>query len=282
MKIEKTEKKILEVKRKTITPIEAGDVSSQKEVVEFDDIKKQREEMFKEQKLRQNQIKNEAIEVKKAKKTLITYFVVTLLLLLLFAPIYPNKNTNINQLYYLSKDDIKTDHPLNKYFSPFQYYRYTSEIANSNKYIKNSEVKYNLKKMEVNVKLEERKPLAKDSENNIYFLDGRKVKKEKDIQLYAPVISGFDDDTLKDLLINLNELDYSILLQIDTIEYVGTKDSPQLLKMGMSGDNTVYINLDQIKTKLKYYNQIKQIIDEKGKGKSGIIHLNIGDYYEPK
>lgn len=282
MKIEKTEKKILEVKRKTITPIEADEVNSKKEEVEFEDIKQQREEMFKEQKFRQNQIKNEAIEAKKEKKTLVIYFISTLLLLLLFAPIYPNKNTNINQLYYLSEDDLKTDHPLNKYFSPFQYYRYKSEISNSNKYIKNISVKYNLKKMEVNVEIEERKPLAKDGENNIYFLEGRKVKKEKDIQLYAPVISGFDNDTLKELLINLNDLDYNILLQIDTIEYVGTKESPQLLKMGMSGDYIVYINLDQIKTKLKYYNQIKQIIDEKGKGKPGIIHLNIGDYYEPK
>ncbi len=251
-------------------------------VSDSEDIKSKREQMFEEARIKQMQIRKNAIVAKKQRHVFQITTLVTLALLLIFAPIYPMQELKMNNLNYLRSEDIKIEHPLGDYFSPYQFMRYKNELANGNEYIKTSKVKYKLRDMRVVVNITEYKPLAKDSENNVYFYEDEEVVKKSDINLYAPIISGFDQDTLEALLAALSSLDYDVITQIETIEYVGTEDDPELLKMGMDGDHTVYIDISQIKRKLPYYNQIKQIIDEKADGKPGIIHLDIGDYYEPK
>lgn len=249
---------------------------------EAEDIKSKREQMFEEARIRQMQIRKNAVVAKKRARIFQITTLVTLAILLIFAPIYPKQQTTISNRNYLRVEDVKIEHPLGDYFSPFQYLRFESELKNGNEYIKNSNVKYKLREMRVIVNVVEYKPLAKDNENNVYFFEDNEVVKRSDIKLYAPVIKGFDQKTLESLLKSLQTLDYKVITQIDTIEYVGTEDDPELLKLGMDGDHTVYIDISQIKRKLPYYNQMKQIIDEKASGKPGIIHLDIGDYYEPK
>lgn len=253
-----------------------------KKISEAEDIKSKREQLFEKARIEQMQIRKNAIEAKKRRRVFQITSLVTLAILLLFAPIYPNQETKMNKHYYLKDSDIQIDHPLGKHFSPFQYLRFESEVKNGSEYIKSASVKYKLREMQVVVNIEEYKPLAKDVENNIYFYEEDQVIKKSDINLYAPIITGFDQKTLESLLKNLKSLDYDVIMQIDTIEYIGTEEDPDLLKLGMDGDNTVYIDISQIKTKLPYYNQIKQIIDEKADGQPGVIHLDIGDYYEPK
>lgn len=230
----------------------------------------------------QNRIKQGANSVQKRRRIFQIAFIITIVVMFVFVPIYPNQEITKNKQMYLTDKDIKIAHPLGQYFSPFQFLRYQWEVNNGSDYIKSSKVTYKLQDMAVNVKVTEYKPLAKDIENNVYFYENGEVVKKSDINLYAPVVTGFDQKKLESLLKNIAKLDYQVITQIDTIEYVGTKDDPDLLKMGMDGDNTVYIDIEQIKNKLPYYDQIKQIIDEKAGGKPGIIHLDIGDYYEPK
>lgn len=295
MEIKKTNTKLVAQKKQTSEPekkpeaskppIDIPKVKPETDVTkqaQTDDIKSKREQMFEEEKIRQQKIRSNAIIAKKNKRIFQITFAITLATLFIFAPIYPNHETIINDRYYLRMSDIEIAHPLNNYFSPFQFARYQSKLKNGSEYIKNSTVRYKLRDMTVNVNIEEYIPLAKDEENNVYFYEDKEVVKKSDINLYAPVITGFDQKTLEKLLTNLSALDYTVLTQIDTIEYIGDEEDPDLLKMGMDGDNTVYIDIDQIKRKLPYYNQIKQIIDEKADGEPGIIHLDIGDYYEPK
>lgn len=255
------------------------DYKTQKET---ESIKQKREQMFKDEQVRQTRIKAQAIIARKNMRVFQITLIVTLALLLIFAPIYSNQNFKVKELDYLTMDDIQIDHPLGDYFSPYQYLRYKRELETGSPFIKSVKLKYNMKKMQVVVDITEYKPLAKDVENNVFFYEDDEVVKESDLNLYAPVISGFNQKNLAKLLKNMQTLDYDVIMQIDTIEYVGTEDDPDLLKLGMDGDHTVFIDMEQMKNKLPYYNQIKQIIDDKADGKPGIIHLELGDYYEPK
>lgn len=248
----------------------------------FEDLKRKREQIFKQAALRQKQIQNNALLTKKRSQIYRITAIVTTLGLFLFAPIYPNQELKVGNLDYLQMSDLKIDKPLGKYFSPFQFLVYSSEVKSGSEYIKAADITYKLREMTTYVNITEYKPLAKDSENNIYFFEHNEVVKKSNIDLYAPVITGFDQDKLESLLESLGHIDYNIISQIDTIEYIGTEEDPNLLKMGMVGNNTLYIDIEQIKSKMPYYGQIKQIIDEKADGKPGVIHLDIGDYYEPK
>ncbi len=249
---------------------------------ESSDIQAKRQQMFKEEKERQRKIREDNIIRMKHRKIFRRIVIVTLIILFIFAPIYPQNEIVINDRYFLQMKDITVKHELNKYFSPFQFLRYRKEIANGNEYIKKSKVSYDLKNMEINVNIDEYIPLVKDYENNVYFYEDDTIIKKDDINLYAPVINGFDQKTLEQLLQNLSALEYDVLTLIDSIEYIGDSESPTLIKMDMVDNNTIFINMEQIKYKMPYYTQIQQIIDEKANGKPGYIHLNMGDYYEPK
>lgn len=269
----------------TIDPARLPKVKSEtdfKAMSQFDAIKRKREEMFNREKEKQKQIKNNAIQARKNKRIFQIVLTVTLFVLFVFAPIYPNNEFVVNNRYYTRMSDIQVNHPLGNYISPFQFLRYESELNSGNEYIKSIDLKYNLRAMTVTADVEEYIPLAKDVENNVYFYENDEVVKKSGIDLYAPVISGFNQSNLEKLLKNLNPLDYNVIQSIDTIEYVGTEDDPDLLKLSMEGEHTVYIDMTQMKSKLPYYNQIKQIIDDKADGQPGIIHLDVGDYYEPK
>ncbi len=269
----------------TIDPARLPKVKSEtdfKSISQFEAIKRKREEMFNKEKEKQKKIKNDAIQARKNKRIFQIVFSITIVLLLLFAPIYPNKEFKVNDRYYTKMSDINVEHPLGDYFSPYQFFRYESELALGNEYIKSVDLKYNLRAMTITGSIQEYIPLAKDVENNIYFYENDEIVKKSGIDLYAPVISGFNQKNLEKLLKNLDPLDYNVIQSIDTIEYIGTEEDPDLLKLSMEGDHTIYIDMTQMKTKLPYYNQIKQIIDEKADGEPGIIHLDVGDYYEPK
>lgn len=245
-------------------------------------LKSKREKMFKQEKERMQKLKINEATAQQNRRAFQIALAITLLLLLIFAPIYPAQKVSFNNMNYLEKSDLEIANPLGNYFSPYQYFRYKSELAQSNEFIKNSKVTYDIKNMTVKVKVTEYKPLAKDAENNVYFYDDNEVIKKNNIELYAPIVSGFDQKKLETLLENMDGLDYDVIMQIDTIEYVGTEEDPELLKFGMDGDNTIYIDANQIEDKMPYYNQMRQIIDEKADGEPGIIHLDLGDYYEPK
>lgn len=268
-----------------VEPIDIPKVKSEsnyKSLNHFETIKQKRDQMFQQEKNKQKQIKENAVVARKQMRVFQITLAITLLVLIFFAPIYPNQNFKITDRNYLRMADIKIEHPLGDYISPFSYLRYEMELREGSEFIKSVDMEYQLRKMRVVVRITEYKPLAKDVENNVYFYEDDEVVKKSGLDIYAPVISGFDQKTLEKLLKSLNSLDYDVIQQIDTIEYIGTEEDPDLLKLGMEGDNTVYIDIDQIKHKLPYYNQMKQIIDEKADGKPGIIHLDIGDYYEPK
>ncbi len=250
---------------------------------EYEEIKRKREKIFEEQKQKQKRERETIIVNKRNRKIYLLSFLLTMLVLFIFAPIMPVQDVNYDGMNYLRENDIKVKKQLGNYFSFFEYLRFEDELnSNKNDFIKSATLDYKLKEMTVTVTIDEFTPLAKDHENNVYFYEGNKIVTRDDIKVYAPVINGFDKESLERLLINLKELDYDVLMQIDTITYTPSDEDPDLLELGMDGGHTVLIDMEQMPKKLPYYNQIKQIIDETAGAKPGIIHLNVGDYYEPK
>lgn len=249
---------------------------------EYEQIKRKREALLKQERINQQRRRVEAVAAKKRKRIFQITTAATVALLLIFAPIFPIQETTTKELDYLRSEDISVSDPLGNYFSPYQFIRYLLQLKSGSEYIEDASLYYNLREMKLNIDISEYRPLVKDIENNVYFYEDGETVKRSDLDIYVPIISGFDQKNLDKLLKSMASLEYDIIIQIDTIEYVGTEEDPQLLKLGMSGDHTVFINMEQMKAKLPYYNQIKQIIDEKSKGKPGTIHLDLGDYYEPK
>ncbi len=245
-------------------------------------LKEKRERMFKEQKDKiEEKAKKGRIDARN-RKVMILCAGITMLILFLFTPIYPVKDLKYINLNYLRVEDLNVEHPLENYFSPYQYIRFENEVRSGSPFVRKVNFKYNMKKMKVTVSVAEYTPLVRDQEGNVYFYHDDMVTKTNKLNVYAPVISNFDNDSLEKLLSYMVDLDYNVITQIDSIRYAPTKEDDQLLQLGMSGGHTVYIDMKQMETKLVYYSQIKQIIDKKADGKPGVIYLNEGDYYEPK
>ncbi|WOO86622.1 hypothetical protein RZE82_05775 [Mollicutes bacterium LVI A0039] len=249
---------------------------------EFEKIRQKREQLLSQEKIRQRQLRQEVLIERKNRRLMQIIAAVTLAVLLFFAPIYPNKELNVNDLKYLQMADINVTDELGNYFSPFEFIRYYTQVKNGNEYIDTVDMTYDMKNMTVNLVIDEYNPLAKDVENKVYFYENDEVIVRDNLNIYAPILVGFDQNNLEKVLASMQSLDYSIIVQIDTIAYAGTEENPELLKLGMVDGNTVYINMEQIHKKMPYYNQINQIIDDKATSKPGIIHLDLGDYYEPK
>lgn len=262
--------------------LEVKNIPESEPVYDVEAIKEKQKKVVEEEKIRQEQKRVKSIKDAKTKKQSLVLGLIIFLVLLIFVPIFPVKDTVISDRKYLSLSDVSIEHPLGKTFSPFQFIRYQYEVANGSEYIKNARVRYQFPEMIVDISVEEYIPLAKDTENNVFFYENNEIIKRTDLDVYAPVVTGFDKAGLEQLLATLSTLDYDTLSQIDTITPAPTDEFPDLLKLGMDGNQIVYINSNQMKDKLPYYPQIKKIIDEKANGEPGIIHLELGDYYEPK
>lgn len=72
------------------------------------------------------------------------------------------------------------------------------------------------------------------------------------------------------------QLSPDLLQMISQIEPAPTKSNPELLKMYMNDGFEVRIDIPKIASKMKYY---PSIIAQLNQNKKGVIHLEIGGYY---
>ena len=91
------------------------------------------------------------------------------------------------------------------------------------------------------------------------------------------IINDFEkEDEIIELI---GSLKYEIIKEMVLIHNTGEND---LLFIEMKDGNYVKIYMSQFEQKMPYYLQIKQIIKSQSKKSKGILHLDRGDYYEPK
>lgn len=127
----------------------------------------------------------------------------------------------------------------------------------------------------------EAKPLALDEKGTFYYSDLEGLHETTAMSYQVPFISGFKDTQIDKLVSELNTLDYNVIKEISSIAPGINGVSDELVVMTMKDGNYVEIDTSLISDKMPYYLQMQTIINSVNGGKPGILHLDIGDYYEP-
>lgn len=94
----------------------------------------------------------------------------------------------------------------------------------------------------------------------------------------APIIyaDGFEKTELEELVNQLSELNSNVIGFISEISYYD-EQTDIVLQIKMTDHNTVYVNLNELAYKLKFYPELKMTTN----GKTGTFYLHNGDYFKP-
>ncbi len=212
-----------------------------------------------------------------------------ILVLLIFGlAIYGYNNLDIltltsvetNELIFVTKEDLMKTGGLE---IDQNYSR--KELRHVSKLISESQVgkvitDYDTKTGVYSIDVEESKPLAM-IDGTLYYSDNGEILSTTEKSFVVPVLFDFPSNLVDETLNELNSLEYSIIKEISAIELIKEYDENSLVLLQMNDGNYVEIYLNQIETKMPYYLQMQGILKQKNGNKSGLIHLDIGDYYEP-
>ena len=219
-------------------------------------------------------------EKKKKRKTQIKKIVIIIILCLLislFLPIFLIKNININETNFIKSEQI-TNIIKNKNVSIIDFVLLEQKIKKEIQCDVN--INYDFKNNILNIHVDEPKPLFK-YEDIYYYLEKNQIKTTIENKYYAPTLKDFNEELKNKLLNEIKGLDYNIIKEINMIVNISNQTEPSLVLFLMKDGNYVLINQEQISKKMKYYNQMTNIVKQvKGEDAKGIFHLDYGDYYE--
>ena len=130
----------------------------------------------------------------------------------------------------------------------------------------------------VEINVVENKILYQKRSTNEYILENGKTINENDLLEGIPVLINYVPDEIEAKLIEeLGLIDLDIIKKISEIEYDPTTYDSQRFILYMIDGNMVYITLTKADN-LNKYNEIKKELE----GKSGILYLDSGNYFEIK
>ncbi|GED18580.1 cell division protein FtsQ/DivIB [Kurthia gibsonii] len=222
---------------------------------------------------------------KQKKRNIITLFIILGIVLLILVYVQ-------SPLSHISKVTIKGNH-----FETNQYYIEKSglTVGDSLWGFKKDQVVQNLEKLDfvkqvtverkwlnsVAIKIKENRRVAilRTSNAQYYVLEngellpGRIKPKSYELPIF---LNLHDEKQRKELAKQLMQLSPDLLQMISQIEPAPTKSNPELLKMYMNDGFEVRIDIPKIASKMKYY---PSIIAQLNQNKKGVIHLEIGGYY---
>ncbi len=207
--------------------------------------------------------------------------VLILLIFMYFVPAFKVGKVVMNETSFVTKEQML------KSLQIQEGQRYSLYKMNSLKHnldeesVTASSSKYNIPQKTLTVKVDEIKPLAKNAENELYYEQSNEVYTTSEVNYYVPTIEGVTSDQESDIIAELKNLDYNIIKEMSLITSANNADRSNLVYIQMKDGNYVEIGINQIALKMQYYMQIQEIIGQEADGKPGILHLNIGDYYEP-
>lgn len=226
-------------------------------------------------------VKNPNRKKKFRKKILAILIVLLVVIFYFFIPYKKVDAVNINELNFISVDDVKnfSNIKAGKRYSRLDMYKNFKKLQKVN--MTDVSTKYIRKEKSYNITIEEPKPLALVDNNTFYYYDGKQILSTDKVTYQAPLINGFPIDYVDKILQQLTKLDYNIIKEISLITPIKNKVSDELVLLEMKDGNYVEINISQINEKMKYYLQIQSVINTENGGLPGILHLDIGDYYEP-
>ncbi len=228
--------------------------------------------------------KKKTSDFKMSKKGKVLIAIVTIIIMIMLYLLIPyNKinDINVNKLYFSTKEDVidVSGLELKKYYNKIDLRNIKIKLKDSNLGIVKS--KYNYKKKLLDVNIQEVKPLAMGDDGKMYYYEKNKISSTKEKSYDVPKMVDLDKKQQKKLLISLSKLNYDIIKEITAITIIKDIDNRDLVLFQMKNGNYIEIYMSQIAEKMPYYLQMQQIIDKKTNGKPGVIHLDLGDYYEP-
>ncbi len=239
-----------------------------------------------EEKKKKEQLINLAKNLNEKRTTRHTYMLIAIIVLLIivivFMPIYSIEGFEVEGNDFLNDNLIIKETGIKDKTSLINIFVKDIKLDNKNEYIEGIKLNYKLSSKTLEIKVDEIKPAYHDDENT-YYLNNNDDLLKTDKSFATPYIdSSIKDKDLKDKIISeITKLPYDIFLQIDTISSGKYKKDKNVLLITMHDGNDIYIYPEQIYSKLKYYNQIKFILNQNKKGE-GNIYLFMGDYYESK
>lgn len=244
---------------------------------------KQRKEEIRKRKTKLEVIKKKKkIEKKtsqKKRKKILYIIVIIFIFSQLFVQYFEIKNIEVSPTYLanVNTENITKEYGLRMSIFDFLKIEYNTE--KNEPYFKKVKTSYSFKDKTLNIQVDEVKTIGYDEDGKFYYFDDEEIITQDQANIVAPTIIGLDDVEKKNIANELILLNYEILSQIITIT---PHENENTVIMYMNSGQTVEIKIDQISDKMPYYLQIEAVIDESADGKSGIIHLDVGDYYEPK
>lgn len=191
-------------------------------------------------------------------------------------PFIPLENVSIANSNYYDKNQLVIQ---KEKYNLIDIFKVDLMIPKENNLITRDTVDIDIKEKKVTFNVTERSILGYNESGKLLYESNNAIY-EIVSEVKAPLIIGLDEQEEVNLAKELEDIDYSIYDQIVSIQKTSDSEN-EVITMYMEDGNVIYINIDDVSEKLKYYDQIKSIIDEKGSG-AGYIHLDIGDYYEPK
>lgn len=215
------------------------------------------------------------------KKRKILYGRIFLALFLLFVMIYllilliPQKiqTIHISGNEFLTDQEVIEIAGLEDYPSTFTNYSYKiKKTLEDSDYIENASVSKNWF-YEVNIKIEENRPLFFDTTKNKTVLESGDTT---DRSFDVPVLINYTPDTIYEKLITkMNDLDTDIIRRISEIKYDPNDVDPNRFLFTMDDGNYVYLTANQLSSLNSYVTIVSQF-----EGKKGILYLDSGEYFQ--
>ena len=207
--------------------------------------------------------------------------IVILLIVSLFIPFIPVNTVVYNETNFTDVDSVKSQNKIadNSRVSFFDLIKCEFELKQKTK--QNLNVDYNWKDHNLNVTINEEIPVARFDKTTYYRIKD-KIYTSNDFPREAPNLIGINKDQVNSIVEQLAYLDYNIIKEINDITLQASNEEPNLVVMTMKDGNYVFINIEQISTKMPYYNQAVSVVASmNGEQSRGIFHFDYGDYYEP-
>ncbi len=246
------------------------------------DTEKRKEEEIK----KKEQIKTLAKNLNDKRTTRHTYMLISILILLFviifLLPIFSIEKFEVEGNKFLNDDLIIKETGIKERTSLLKLFIKDKKLDSKSEYVEEVNLNYKLSSKTLVIVVDEIKPAYHDDKTNYYLNNNEELVKTNKAFSSPYIDSSVKDKNLKDQIVSeIVKLPYDIFLQINTISYGKYKKDNNVLLISMYDGNDIFIYPEQIYSKMKYYNQIKYILDKNKKG-PGNIYLFMGDYYESK
>lgn len=212
---------------------------------------------------------------------LLMIIILLLMICLYFVPVFKVETVAMNETSFVTKEQMLKSLEIEE-GSRYSLYKMNTLKHNlDEESVTASSSKYSIVQSTLTVNVDEIKPLAKNAANDLYYEQNDEIYTSSEVNYYVPTIEGISVEQESSIVEELKQLDYNIIKEMSLITSANNQDRENLLYIQMKDGNYIEIGINQIALKMQYYMQIKEVIDEEANGEPGILHLNIGDYYEP-